>query len=676
MSDSDKTGAAPGAGPSLGPEGVPATRSAASEALTEGRAAGESAAALLQAADLPTPSQHTSASLAALTLGAVGVVYGDIGTSPLYAMRESLHAAARDGYSPSDVIGVISLLIWTLILIVSFKYVLLILRADNRGEGGTLSLVALVQQALDRRPAWLLGLGMVGISLFFGDAVITPAISVLSAVEGLKIVTPVFEPFVVPVTLAIIAALFLVQRWGTGAVSRLFGPIMTVWFLTIGALGLSHIGDDPSIFRALNPTYAAGFVVSGGFASLIVLGSVFLAVTGAEALYADLGHFGRRPIRLAWLALVWPSLTLSYLGQGALVLARPETAENPFFLQAPSWGVLPLVILATLATIIASQAVISGAFSMMKQAVRMGLLPRLEILHTSEAQEGQIYLPKVNAILAAGVIALVLVFGSSSDLAAAYGIAVTGDMVITTILASLVFLRAWRWPLWLAATVVVPVLLIELVFLGANVLKIPDGGWVPILMAAGTVTLMWTWVVGTRHVQAQARRGATSVEGLIAMLEKSKSLQVVPGTAVFLTSDPDIAPAALMHNIKHNHVLHERNMIVCVSVETRPYVADADRLSIARLGERFARIDLRFGYMEETNVPRALALARKQGEKFDIMATSFFLNRRSFRTSRTRGLPTWQESLFITLSKSAANATDFYRLPTNRVIELGQQMII
>ncbi len=642
----------------------------------EGRTLGESAAAAAQGSDLPTPGQHHTGNLWKLTLGSIGVVYGDIGTSPLYAMRESLHATASGGRNPADVIGVISLLIWTLILIVSFKYVVLILRADNRGEGGTLSLVALVQQALARRPVWLIGLGMVGISLFFGDAIITPAISVLSAVEGLKLVTPAFERYVIPVTLVIIAGLFFVQRWGTGAVSAFFGPIMLVWFATMGVLGLLHIGDDWSILRALNPAYAGGFVVTNGLASLIVLGSVFLAVTGAEALYADLGHFGKRPIRLAWTILVWPALTLSYLGQGALVLAHPETAENPFFLLAPEWFLLPLVILATLATVIASQAVISGAFSMMKQAVRMGLLPRLEILHTSQTQEGQIYLPKVNLILAVGVFVLVLVFGSSSDLAAAYGIAVTGDMVITSILATLVLLRAWRWTPALVATIMVPILVVELIFLGANVLKVPDGGWVPILFAAGTVTLMWTWVRGTRHVQQAARRGATEVEALIGMLAKSSRLKDVPGTAVFLTSDPDIAPAALMHNIKHNHVLHERNMIVCVNMATRPFVPDGERVQITKLSDRFTRIDMTFGYMEETNVPKALALARKQGEKFDIMSTSFFLNRRTFRPSKTQGLPTWQEALFIALSKSAANATDFYRLPTNRVIELGQQIII
>ena len=619
---------------------------------------------------------HPMQKLWVLTLGCIGVVYGDIGTSPLYAMRESLHAASRDGLTRSDVIGVISLLIWTLILLVAFKYVILVMRADNRGEGGTLSLVALVQQALGRRPTWLLAIGMVGISLFFGDAIITPAMSVLSAVEGMTLVAPSFSPFVVPVTLAIIVVLFLVQSKGTAAVSILFGPIMVIWFLVMALMGLWHIGDDLSILTALNPLHAAGFLVTNGFASLIVLGSVFLAVTGGEALYADMGHFGRRPISIAWAYLVFPALTLSYLGQGAMVLANPETAKNPFFLMAPDWALFPLVILATFATVIASQAVISGAFSMMKQAVRMGLLPRLEIQHTSESQFGQIYLPKVNMILAVGVIVLVIIFGSSSKLASAYGIAVSGDMVITTILSFFVFHHSWKWSFWGTVAVLAPILTLETLFLGANFSKVLQGGYVPLLIASTMILLMWSWVRGTSYVQMLSRRGATTIVALSEMLAKSKRLTVVPGTAVFLTSDPDNAPAALMHNLKHNQVLHEHNMIVRVNVATRPYVANADRISIHKINDRFTRIELEFGYMEEPNVPKALALARKMGQKFDIMSTSFFLNRRSYRSAKTQGLPKWQEKLFVAMTKSAADATSFYRLPTNRVIELGQQLSI
>lgn len=608
-------------------------------------------------------------------LGSIGVVYGDIGTSPIYAMRESLNAASYDGLSRSDVVGVISLLIWTLILIVTVKYVLLIMRADNRGEGGTLSLVALVQQALRRRPTWLLGIGVIGISLFFGDAVITPAISVLSAVEGLKLVAPGSSPFVIPITLAIIVALFVFQNKGTEKVSIFFGPIMVVWFVVMAIMGFVHLFDDLSILSALNPVHALGFLVTNGFASFIVLGSVFLAVTGAEALYADMGHFGRRPIRMAWAFLVFPALTLSYLGQGALVLARPETAENPFFLMAPEWALLPLVILTTAATIIASQAVISGAFSMVQQAVQMGLLPRLEIQHTSETQYGQIYIPRVNLILAIGVVVLVIVFGTSSSMAAAYGIAVTGDMVITSILAFVLLYKAWKWPLWMALSVMVPLITIEATFLVANLLKVTDGGYVPLLMSATIVLMMWTWVSGTRYVQKKARAGNVSLETLIGMLKKSHPA-AAPGTAVFLTSDPEMAPSALMHNLKHNHVLHAQNFVVTVGVATSPMVRDDERISIERLSENFARIRLTFGYMEQPNVPKALALARKAGEKFDIMSTSFFLNRRSFRPARNSGLPVWQERLFIAMTKSASDATDFYRLPSNRVVEMGQQLAI
>jgi KUP system potassium uptake protein len=624
-----------------------------------------------------TEAQHGAhGGMAKLVIGCIGVVYGDIGTSPIYAMRESLHAASHDGLSSDDVLGVISLLIWTLILIVTFKYVALVMRADNKGEGGTLSLVALVQQALHNRPIWLTALGMLGVSLFFGDAIITPAMSVLSAVEGMSLVAPGFADFVVPVTLGIIVVLFLVQRWGTETVSIFFGPIMVIWFTSMALMGLIHVFDDLSILRCLNPLWAASFIVTNGWASFIVLGSVFLAVTGGEALYADMGHFGRRPIRIAWFVLVFPALTLSYLGQGAMVLVHPERAENPFFLMAPSWALLPLVILATAATVIASQAVISGAFSMMKQAVRMGLLPRLEIMHTSKSQMGQIYLPRVNAILAVGVITLVIIFGSSSNLASAYGIAVTGDMVITSLLACMLFVKAWNWSVGLTALVMVPLLTLELLFLAANGTKIMEGGYVPIIMATVMCVMMWTWVRGTAYVQMRSRKGATGTAAMVAMLAKSSSLVNVPGTAIFLTSDPEVAPAALMHNLKHNHVLHAQNIIVTVTVATVPYIDNADRATIEQLSDRFLKIDLSFGYMEEPNVPKALAFARKQGLKFDIMSTSFFLNRRTFRSDPSHGLPQWQEKLFVGMSKSAADVTGFYRLPTNRVVEMGQQLVI
>ncbi|TPE53196.1 potassium transporter Kup [Amaricoccus solimangrovi] len=610
-----------------------------------------------------------------LVLGSIGVVYGDIGTSPLYAMREALGTAARDGLTRAEVIGIVSMLLWTLILIVSFKYVVLILRADNRGEGGTLSLLALAQRAVGRRTPALLVLGILGTALFYGDAVITPAISVLSAIEGVELIEPGFAPYVLPITIAILVALFAVQSQGTELVSRFFGPITLVWFLTMGGLGLLHVSDNLAILHALNPARAVGFVASHGFGALPVMGSVFLAVTGAEALYADMGHFGRGPIRVAWSGLVFPALAVNYLGQGGLVLARPDTLVNPFFLMAPAWGLPALVLLATLATIIASQAVITGAYSITHQAVQLGLLPRLEARHTSEKEVGQIYMPRVNWTLLAGVLILVLSFQNSGALANAYGIAVTGTMVITSLMATVVFRRVWRWPLAAVVAVIAPLLVIESFFLGANLMKVHDGGYVPLVIAAIVCLLIWTWVRGTGIVQRKARTDAVTLLSLIAMLRKPK-LARAPGTAVFLTSDPDIAPSALMHNLKHNYVLHERNLIVKVNTATTPTVPESERVVIEHLDENFIRVTLSFGYVEQPNVPRALAMARKQGVKFDIMSTSFFLNRRSFKPSRHSGMPLWQDRLFITLTKAASDATSFYSLPSNRVLELGQQFVI
>ncbi|MEO8244920.1 MAG: potassium transporter Kup [bacterium] len=624
----------------------------------------------------PSPAPHSAPqNLWKLVLGCIGVVYGDIGTSPLYALRESLRAAEGSTGQRIEVIGVVSLLLWTLVLIVTVKYVALVMRADNRGEGGTLSLVALVQQALKRRPGWLIAIGVVGISLFFGDAMITPAMSVLSAVEGMAIVAPSFEPFVVLTTLVIIVALFLFQAQGTERVSILFGPIMLLWFLVLGGMGLAHLRDDPTILYALSPLHAASFLARHQLGSFFVLGSIFLAVTGGEALYADMGHFGRRPIRFAWGLIVFPALALSYLGQGAFVLKHPEAAVDPFFLMAPPGWLFPLVILATCAAVIASQAVISGAFSMMQQAVQMGLLPRLEIRHTSETQHGQIYLPRVNMILMSAVIILVIAFESSSSLASAYGIAVTGDMVITSVLASILFVRAWKWPIPVVAAIIAPILMVELMFLAANMTKLVDGGFVPILIAATMCMLIWTWVKGSNHVKMKAADSAISLMKLISMLAKSQPI-AVPGTAVFLTQDPDTAPSALLHNLKHNRVLHSQNFIVTVTVAPTPTVSDANRVSLERLSDNFLRVILTFGYMETPNVPKGLSVARKRGEKFDIMTTSFFLNRRSFRSARHQGLPFWQERIFIAMSKSAADATAFYCLPSNRVVEMGQQMAI
>ncbi|MBL8587558.1 MAG: potassium transporter Kup [Methylobacteriaceae bacterium] len=610
-----------------------------------------------------------------LTLGSIGVVYGDIGTSPLYALRESLHHAKPTGVAAPEVLGVVSLLTWALIIIVTLKYVIYLLQADNNGEGGTLSLMALAQNALGRRSLPVFFLGVTGAALFTGDAVITPAISVLSAVEGLKVVEPRLEHYVLPITLVIIVLLFMVQSRGTGKVAAFFGPIMLVWFATLAILGLSHIGDAPEIVAALNPWHALKFLLSHGVIGFIVMGSVFLAVTGAEALYADMGHFGRKPIRAAWIALVLPALLLNYYGQGALILKTPAAMENPFFLLAPDSMTLPLVILATLATVIASQATITGAFSLVRQAIQLGLLPRLEIQHTSDEHSGQIYIPRVNRLLLAGVVILVIAFKTSSALASAYGIAVTASMVVDSCLAFYVVWKMWRWPVAGAALFVTGFLVIELAFFAANLLKLFDGGWAPVLFGAAMIVTMWTWARGTRLLNQKTHRDSIPLADLSRMLEKSKPTRV-PGTAIFLTSDTEVAPAALMHNIKHNKVLHERVVVMSVKTEPRPRVPDSQRYEIARLSNDFIVATLHFGYMESPRVPAALALMRKQGHKFDIMTTSFFLGRRSIKPSPNSGMPLWQDHLYIFLSKQASNATDFFSIPSDRVVELGAQVTV
>ena len=582
--------------------------------------------------------------------------------------------AARDGLVASEVVGVVSLLLWALTLIVTVKYVVLILQADNHGEGGTLSLLALAQMALGRR-GFLLAIGVLGASLFYGDAAITPAISVLSAVEGLKLVAPGLGHWVLPITSAILIALFLAQSRGTGPIANWFGPVTLLWFVVIAFLGLLHIGDRPDILLAINPVKAIGFIVDHGFLALVILGSVFLAVTGAEALYADMGHFGRRPIRVAWAAVVFPALTLNYLGQGALILSQPQALENPFFLLAPEWALLPLVILATLATIIASQAVITGAFSVTRQAIQLGLLPRLDIRHTSAAHFGQIYIPAVNWLLFVTVMLLVWTFRSSGELASAYGIAVTGDMLVTSTLAFVVFWHCWKWPVWLAAAVIAPFIALELVFLGANLLKVLDGGYVPLGMAALLSLLMWTWLRGTSLVYAKAHKASVPLDDLVRMMCRSKPLRT-KGTAVFLTSDVTVAPSALLHNIKHNGVLHEQNLITTIQVADVPRVANEERVRVEHMQDSFKRVFLTFGYMEVPNVPKALALVKRDGIKLEIMSTSFFLSRRTFRASPNTGMPLWQDHLYIAMARSAADASSFYRLPTNRVVELGQQFVV
>jgi KUP system potassium uptake protein len=518
-------------------------------------------------------------------------------------------------------------------------------------------------------------MGMAGAALFYGDAAITPAISVLSALEGLKLVAPSFESYVLPAALVILVGLFAVQSRGTGKVATFFGPLTLLWFVTMAGLGLLHIADDWEVLLAFNPYYGVSFLVTHPGTAFAILGSVCLAVTGAEALYADLGHFGRKPIRMAWGTIVFPALALNYLGQGALVLSNPESIANPFFLLAPPWLLLPLVILATLATIVASQAVITGAFSLTRQAIQLGILPRLEVRFTSETHQGQIYLPRVNWLLLAAVVTLVILFGSSSSLASAYGIAVFGTMVVTTLLACVVMSRSWGWGPVKTGLVMIPLLLIDLTFLSSNLVKLLDGGYVPLLIAGTFFMVMFTWVKGTRILFEKTRKIDVPFVELVQMLEKSPPHRV-KGTAVFLTSDPETAPAALLHNLKHNKVLHEKNVILTVNSADIPRVEDEDRVSIQHVGDSFWRIRLSYGYMETPNIPRGLAILRKQGFKFDIMATSFFLSRRSIRPASQSGMPLWQDKLFISLAKSASDATDFFQIPTGRVVEVGTQVTV
>ncbi len=625
-----------------------------------------------------TPHGRDKTGFLSLVVGAIGVVYGDIGTSPLYAFREALRPFSHDGVTPDEVIGLISLMLWTLTLIVTVKYVLFLLRADNDGEGGTLSLLALLLKKSERHMAVLFFAGLIGAALFIGDAMITPALSVLSAVEGLKLMTPALADYVLPISTTILLVLFLVQSRGTAAVSSLFGPITAIWFLVMAAGGLAHIADDPSILNAVNPTYAFYFITHAGFVGLIVLGAVFLTVTGAEALYADLGHFGRRPIQAAWFSLVFPSLALNYLGQGALVLANPEASSDPFYLMFPKWALLPVVILATAATIIASQAVITGAFSLARQAIHLGFLPRLEIRFTSETTTGQIFVPDVNTVLLFGVLLLIFAFGDSESLATAYGISVTGAMVVTTLLAFQFVRVAWGWSTFSAVAFLLPLFILECIFLGANLFKIHDGGYVPILIAAALMVLMWTWHKGTLVLREKATRHDIPLESFIASIERKSehAPAEVPGTAVFLTRVPDKTPGVLLHNIKHNRVLHARNVILTVKTAAVPFVRDRDRFAITELSERFTRIELTFGFMDTQNVSKALVLCKKAGFKFEIMSTSFFLGRRKLIADPNFGLPSWQDKLFIAMAATAIDPADYFSLPPNRVVELGEQVVI
>ncbi len=619
----------------------------------------------------------TSSSFWVLALGAIGVVYGDIGTSPLYALREAVNAAlAQDGKVTEPlVLGILSLIIWALLLVVTLKYVVVLLQADNKGEGGTLSLMALAQRGRGRYFTIIPVLGMIGAALFYGDAIITPAISVLSAVEGLKIVTPAFEPYVIWISLAIIIGLFAVQSRGTASVATLFGPITLVWFAALAVSGIVNILANLNVLYSFNPIYAITFMSHHGVVGLVTLGAVFLAVTGAEALYADLGHFGIKPIRAAWLYVVLPCLLLNYLGQGALVLTHPETLENPFFLMMPSWALLPMVLLAGAATIIASQAVITGAFSMTRQAVQLGLLPRMRIAFTSESNAGQIYLPQVNWFILLGVIVLVFAFRTSSNLATAYGIAVTGTMVVTAILAMFVIRNRWKWSIHATMALMLPLLAIDLVFFGANALKIVQGGWMPLALGGFIMLLMWTWRTGTRQITKATQTMDAPINTVVTSLGKS-SVHRIDGTAVFLTQTPDAAPTALLHSLKHFKGLHKHNVILSVQTEGQPYVDAAERMTMKVLSPEFSALTLHFGYLETPDVPKALAGSEWPGSTAGVMNTSYFLSRRNLQASKQIGMPLWQDAIFIFLARNSDDASRYFQLPPDRVVELGSRIAI
>jgi KUP system potassium uptake protein len=614
--------------------------------------------------------------LLALAVGATGVVYGDIGTSPLYAFKEAFAGAEALTPNPGSVLGVLSLIFWSLIFVVSVKYVALIMRADNKGEGGIMALMALVQRATagDGRLNWLLmTLGIFGAALFYGDGMITPAISVLSAVEGLEVATPALKPYVIPISLAILIALFLVQRRGTASVGALFGPVMLLWFATLATLGIIEIVRYPQVLSALSPGYAVAFFQEHRWHGFLTLGAVVLAFTGAEALYADMGHFGRRPIRLAWFGLVLPALLFNYFGQGALVLRDPTAVQNPFYLLAPSWALYPMVVLSTLATVIASQAVISGAFSITRQAIQLGYAPRMTIAHTSERQVGQIYIPAMNLALLLGVVALVLGFQSSSNLAAAYGIAVTGTMAITTILALVVVRKLWKWN-WPATSIGVALFLgVDLVFFSANAVKIPQGGWFPLVIGLAVFTLLATWKRGRAILYDRLRELAIAVEPFLQSIAAHAPARV-PGTAVFLTTSIEGVPHALMHNLKHNKVLHQRVVILTVVFQDIPHIDQSERIDIWPLGNGFYKVFVIYGFKDETDVPKALELCAAQGLEFNMMDTSFFLSRETLIPTGKPGMALWREKLFVGMARNAGSATGYFQIPTNRVVELGTQV--
>jgi KUP system potassium uptake protein len=623
----------------------------------------------------PAHRQHGSR-LGFLTLGAIGVVYGDIGTSPLYALRECFHPTHGVAPTPENVLGVLSLIFWSLTLIISFKYILFVMRADNNGEGGILALLALVAQspgAKRKSRAMLVALGLFGAALLYGDGMITPAISVLGAVEGLQVATHIFDPYVIPVTLVILISLFMIQSHGTARVGMLFGPVMVVWFLTIAILGVRWIGREPGVLTAFNPLHAFTFFGANGWRGFVVLGAVFLVVTGGEALYADMGHFGRKPIRIAWFAIVLPALFLNYLGQGAMILSNPSSASSPFYLLAPRWALYPLVVLAMMAAIIASQALISGAFSLTRQAIQLGYSPRLDIQYTSSHHQGQIYIPQLNWALMFATLGLVVGFGSSSALAAAYGMAVTLTMLITTMLAYLVARAAWGVRRPVAGSLALFFLAIELGFFGANLTKIAHGGWFPLVIGAVVYTLLSTWKQGRALLAERMRERLYPFDRFLNDIQLYPP-QRVTGTAIFMTSNLHGTPPTLLHNLRHNKVLHERVILLTVVTNDVPHVRSDDRAEVAHLGQGFYRLTLRYGFMEEPDVPQALQEASERGFPIDLGETTFFLGVETLLATRRAGLPLWRERLFVLIARNAVRANAFFKIPPERVVELGMQV--
>ncbi len=616
--------------------------------------------------------------LAVLALAALGVVYGDIGTSPLYAMKEVFAGNHPIPVTEANIFGSLSLFFWALLIIVSVKYVIFIMRADNRGEGGIMAMIALALHEAQGKPRQMKAImivGILGAAMFYGDGMVTPAMSVLSAVEGLEVATPAFKPFVIPITMVVLFGLFFVQRSGTAVVGAFFGPVMVIWFSTLALLGLHNIVDHPAILQALNPLYGLEFLFANKALALVAMGNVVLAVTGAEALYADMGHFGRKPIQRAWFSFVLPALVLNYFGQGALILVEPEAAKNPFFLSAPDWALYPLVGLATVATVIASQAVISGAFSVTRQAMQLGFVPRMEVQHTSEKEAGQIYLPAVNWGLMLAVMILVLGFKSSNNLAAAYGIAVTGDMVITSILASVVVARTWKWGWTRAILLFSCFLAVELVFLAANILKIPDGGWFPLVAGMVVFVLMTTWKRG-RQLLADRLKGERLELSLFLESLASSMPTRVAGTAVFLNADPRGVPHALLHNLMHNKVLHERVVLVSVQFYDVPFVPDIDRIEVRQLKENFWSVIVQYGFKDDPNIPGALALCGDAGLEFNSLETSYFIGRETLIPRLGSEMAFWREKIFVAMFRNAGSATAFFKIPSNRVVELGTQVVL